>query len=34
MITTRTIDKDSQTFDLIVCKEPRNDAAAEIFAAG
>jgi hypothetical protein len=34
MITTRTVDKDSQTFDLMVCKEPRKDAAAEIFAPG
>jgi hypothetical protein len=32
MTTTRTVDKDSQTFDFLVCKKPRKDAAAEIFA--
>jgi hypothetical protein len=34
MMTTRTVDKDSQTFDPMVCKEPRKDAAAKFFAAG
>jgi len=32
MTTTRTVDKDSQTFGFMVCKEQYEDAAAEIFA--